>query len=349
MSETQMRTVEESTAQSPRASARYLVQRSTELRDEWARDPGNDVSAPARELLKVIVGAGAIVADQRERDLLAAELAWWKRWFVTVIGEFVTSGPLMQFVASEQEQYSEMSLHSFLAALEMRNSVHGGLIRGEDFSSNELKPRLLNAFAAGKIVNCRFEDCDFRTAEFGDAKPRAGLGPNFIYTAFVDCKWDRVRWSGARASSLAFENAPDIDNADFNGANFADVLFKEFGGTSMRFSRASFTESKFVRLTFDEGEFRDAAFTWCQLKDVTFHACDLAGTAFHGCDLRGTTFAGGSLENVLFSECNMAGVQLESGPGYDRPRENRTDLRGVDLESSFDIPTFFRELVKAAN
>src|SRR5262249_4464014 len=159
------------------------------------------------------------------------------------MGVFVQAGPLPRFLGTGDE-YTRLPMESLLTALEMRSSVYRCLIKDEDFSRVELRTRLTKAFAAGKIVNCRFVECDFRNADFAAAKRRAGEEPNFIYTAFVNCKWDRIRWPGARASSLKFEDAPDIDNADFNGATFADVLFDRFGGTSMVFSRANFTESR---------------------------------------------------------------------------------------------------------
>lgn len=325
---------------SPRAVKERLVNRSQELRAAWLADRAAPVDRGAKELLVDIARSGVFVEDGGARDLLRTEMAWWRRWFASERREFVDPGHLLPFSPSAGADYTEITPQALLRKLRNGDTIHRSVVRDGDFSSVKRKD-LAEAFAAGKIVHSRFERCNFENAEFGPRQVIAGQGANLIYVEFVDCKWDRVRWPGARASSLAFRDADDVFDADFEGAAFADVLFERFGGLRFRLSRASFTECRFSEVVFEDGDFTGATFTWCKFDRVQFSGCDLSHTAFHGCNLSGTVFAGGSLKQALFSDCGLDRVELAEGNPVERRGSDKPYMDGADWDTSFDVPDSF--------
>lgn len=336
-------------AEPGRASARAvtlrLQQRSVELRRAWAHKPSDDITGEVRRLIQDIVESGALIHDEPSRMSAADEIMAWQEWFVSTQGEFVDPGAVNPFRPSDGKEYEPIAVDKLIDDLEMGYTVHRRLIQGADFSTIEPR-RLAEAFVAGQIVNCRFVSCDFRNVEFSMEEVRAGNGLNLIYVEFVDCKFRRSRWSGLRASSLAFKDTGMIYEADFSGASFADVLFQNFGGKRARFPGASFTECNFSDVAFEESYFTGATFSWCRFERATFTACDLSQTAFLGCDLRGTVFAGGSLQQALFSECGLEGLRLELGPlvgGLGKGRSVPV-VMGMQWETSLDIPKEYERM-----
>jgi len=338
----------EGSRRSPRAVSERLHQRSAELRDEWAKDPATEIDDRVRALLSDIVSAGVFIEDELARASLMAEVGSWRRWFASVRRQFVDPGVLAPFKPSDGTEYTPITVEMLLKELGSGNSVHRRLVRGGDFREVK-RERLAEAFAAGKIVNSRFEKCNFESAEFGSREVFAGQGANLIYVEFVNCRWDRVRWPGVRASSLAFKDATNVFDADFEGASFSDVLFRNFGGERFRFVRASFTECHFSDVSFEGGDFTGATFTWCRFERVAFKGCDLSQTAFYGCDLRGTAVAGGSLEQVLFSDCGLEGVELSIGKRVARLGKAYPQLdEETRWDTSFDVPDTF-EILRSAD
>lgn len=317
----------------PEGTIAVILFQSREKRRRWRANLDEEALKGARDevisLIADMIAAGSMTGSEYTRSLLEAEIASWRDWLAER-GEYVPRQALRP--PAPVEELREISREQLFQTLNDEGILQGRIVRGVIFANH--LPELRQAFSDARIVNCRFEDCQFDGAEFGE-------DTRLIYTGIVNSSLNNLGWPGVRASSLALRDL-DIVGARFQGGSFADVLFRNFHsreGTD--FSECNFTFCRFEGVAFEGTNMTAAIFSRCVFGECTFRGVDLAQAVFSDCDLRGTVFEGGTLRDAIIDRSELAGMKFVSGPLARRTKTTRrraTDLTGVRAVSSFNLP-----------
>jgi len=185
------------------------------------------------------------------------------------------------------------------------------------------------------LSDSRFDRCLFSEATI--------RGVDFSGSAFVDCKFEPVRFASCRFSRAQLRNCAwfdanrkkactfafcDMQDVEALKCNFATTMFERCDLYGLGAVDSSFRGAQFHQSTFSKTISRRSALTKASFERCNISFADLSGLVLQNCEFRSCKCSEASFIDSDFGNATMLDCSL------DRVEWTRARLRGADLRGS---------------